>query len=181
MLGNVLERLSDAAARRAARLEVRNHRAAERWLRMAVALAPRFTHVHRDAVAACRRADDRLGAVALAERFVRRFNSTAEAWILLGEACVGAFRPNDALRAYERALQLEERADAAMAAGDLYALRGDHVNAGARYARAFAAGGGPDALKANARALKAAGDHKAAEHAIALWKQVTGREWSETA
>lgn len=179
VLARLLDRLSDAAARRAARLDLRDRGTAERWLRVAAALAPRFTHVHRDAVTARRRADDRLGAVVLAQRLVQRFNTSAEAWILLGEACVGAFRPNDALQAYERALQLEERADAAMAGGDLYARRGDHVNAGARYARAYAAGGGPDALKANAKALRAAGDLHAAERAIALWKEVTGREWTE--
>jgi tetratricopeptide (TPR) repeat protein len=179
MLAGVFEKLSEAAARRAARLDVRDHEAAERWLRVAAAMAPRFTHVHRDTVAARRRAGDRLGAAVLAQRFVQRFNTNAEAWMLLGEAWVGAFRANDALRAYERVLQMEERADAAMAAGDLYAQRGDHVNAGARYARAFAAGGGPEALKANAKALKAAGDRAAAENAVALWKQVTGREWTE--
>lgn len=180
MLGGVFfEKLSEAAARRTARLDVRDREGAERWLRMAAALAPRFTHVHRDAVAARRRAGDRLGAAVLAQRFVQRFNTSADALMLLGEACVGAFRPHDALQAYERVLQMEERADAAMAAGDLYAQRGDHVNAGARYARAFAAGGGPEALQANAKALKAAGDGSAAENAVALWKQVTGREWTE--
>lgn len=179
MLAGVCEKLSEAAARRAARLEVRDRAAAERWIRVAAALAPRFTQVHRDTVAARRRAGDRLGAAILAQRFVRRFDTSADAWMLLGEACMGAFRPNDALRAYERTLQLEERADAAMAAGDLYALRGDHQNAGARYARAFAAGGGGDALKANVKALRAAGDVQAAEKAVALWREVTGREWTE--
>lgn len=179
MLGGVFEKLSEAAARRAARLDVRDREAAERWLRTAAALAPRFAHVHRDAVAARRRAGDRLGAAVLAQRFVQRFNTSADALMLLGEACVGAFRPHDALQAYERVLQMEERADAAMAAGHLYAQRGDQVNAGARYARAFAAGGGPEALQANAKALKAAGDGSAAERAIALWKQITGREWTE--
>lgn len=167
------------AAQRAARLAIRNGPAAERWLRLAVRLAPRFSHVHRDLVAARRRQDDRLGALAIAQRVVKRFEHSADAWMLLGEAQLGAFRPADALVAFEQALNLEERPDAAMAAGDLHARLGDHVNAGARYARAYAAGGGPDALKANARALRAAGDAGAAEEAIALWKQVTGREWTE--
>ena len=35
---------------------------------------------------------------------------------------------------------------AAMAAGELYSRLGDHVTAGARYARAYAAGAGPDGV-----------------------------------
>lgn len=99
--------------------------------------------------------------------------------MLLGEAYVGAFRPDDAIQAYEGALHLEERADAAMAVGDLYALKGDAVTAGARYARAYAAGAGPDALKANAKALRTAGDVAAAQEAQRLWEQETGIRWTE--
>lgn len=167
------------AAWRASRLADRDRDAAERWLRFAAWVAPGFSAVHRELVAWCRRRDDRLAALEVARRTARRYGGSSDAWILLGEAYLGAFRPDDALVAFERALSLEERPDAAMAAGDLYARRGDYVNAGARYARAYAAGAGADALRANARALKAAGDHRAAEEAIQLWKQVTGRDWVE--
>jgi tetratricopeptide (TPR) repeat protein len=110
---------------------------------------------------------------------VRRFGDSPEAWILLGEAYVGAFRPDDAIRAYERVLHIEERADAAMALGDLYTLKGDAQTAGARYARAYAAGAGPDALKANAKALRTAGDVAAADEAQKMWERETGRRWEE--
>jgi len=166
------------AARRAARLTPAQPAAAERWLRVAARLAPDFSAAHRELVAARRRAADRLGAVAVAQRVVRRFGDSPQAWILLGEACVGAFRPDDAIQAYEQALHIEERADAAMAVGDLYALKGDRVTAGARYARAYAAGAGPDALKANAKVLRAAGDVAAAEQAQALWEKETGKRWT---
>jgi tetratricopeptide (TPR) repeat protein len=165
------------AARRAARLEPAQRAAAERWFRVASRLAPEFSPAHRD-LAARRRAGDRLGALAVALDIARRFNGSPEAWILLGEAYVGAFRPDDAIQAYERALHIEERADAAMAAGDLYALKGDAATAGARYARAHAAGAGPEALKANAKALRAAGDVAAAEQAQALWERETGKRWT---
>jgi tetratricopeptide (TPR) repeat protein len=167
------------AARHAARLALARRDAAERWLRIAARLAPDFGRAHRELVAARRGAGDRLGALALALRVVRRYDDSAEAWILLGEAYVGAFRPDDAIQAYERALHLEERADAAMAVGQLYALKGDVVTAGARYARAYAAGAGPDALKANAKALRTAGDVAAAEEAQQLWEQETGLQWTD--
>ena len=124
-------------------------------------------------------AEDPLGGVAAAERAVRRFESDPAAWVLVGEARESAFQIRDALVAYERALMLEERADAAMAAGRLYRQMGDHVTAGARFARAYAAGAGPDALEANAAALRAAGDPDAAQQAIALWERETGRMWSD--
>ncbi len=167
------------AARRAARLQPTHRAAAERWLRLASRLAPEFSRAHRELVAARRRADDRLGALAIALQIVRRWDESADAWILLGEAYVGAFRPDDAIQAYERALHVEERADAAMAVGDLYTLKGDAVTAGARYARAYAAGAGPDALRANAKALRAAGDVAAAQQAQALWEKETGRGWTD--
>ena len=184
VLGRFYRRVRKLAERfgawRASRLGDRDRRAAERWLRFAAWVAPGFSAVHRDLVAWCRRRDDRLAALEVARRAARRFNGSSDAWMLLGEAYLAAFRPDDALVAFEQALSLEERPDAAMAAGDLYARRGDYVNAGARYARAYAAGGGADALKANAKALRASGDHHAAEEAIALWKQVTGKEWNES-
>ncbi len=172
-------RASGWAARYAARLAVRDGDAAERWLRRAAGLAPGFSFVHRDLVAARRRAEDRLGALEIALRIARRFPKSADAWVLLGEAYNGAFRPDDAIVAFERALAIEERSDAAMAAGELYARKGDHATAGARYARAYAAGGGPDALRANAKVLRIAGDVAAAQQAQEMWERETGRRWTD--
>ncbi len=157
---------------------MRDAGAAERWLRLAAGLAPGFSRVHRDLVAARRRAEDRLGALGAALRIARRFERSADAWVLLGETYLGAFRPDDAIVAFERALAIEERADAAMAAGDLYARKGDHVTAGARYARAYAVGAGPEALKANAKALRAAGDVAAAQQAQEMWERETRKRWT---
>jgi tetratricopeptide (TPR) repeat protein len=168
------------AARHAARLALAQGDAAERWLRVAARLAPEFGRAHRELVAARRRAGDRLGALAISLRVVRRHDHSAEAWILLGEAYAGAFRPDDAIQAYERALHLEERADAALAVGHLYARKGDVVTAGARFARAYAAGAGPEALRANAKALRAAGDIAAAQQAQQLWEQETGLSWTDS-
>jgi hypothetical protein len=39
-------------------------------------------------------------------------------------------------------------------------------------------GGGPDALKANAKALRAAGDLAAAQQAQELWERQTGKRWT---
>ncbi len=169
--------LSRAAARRAARREARNPAAAGRWLTLACWLAPRFDFVHRDLCAHYRRQNDRLAALAAARTATRRFDRSADAWVLLGEAHLGAFRPRDALAAFECALTIEERVDAAMAAGELYLRDGDPVNAGARFARAYAAGGGPKALRANAQALATAGDAAAAAEARVMWEQETGRSW----
>jgi tetratricopeptide (TPR) repeat protein len=168
---------SRLAAQRAMRAGPEHPATLERWLRLAAALAPAFAAVHRDVVAARHRAGDRLGALAAASRFARRFEHTADAWVLLGEASVAAFRPDDAIAAFERALAIEERPDAALAAGDLYARKGDPVTAGARYARAYAAGAGPRALELNAKALRAAGDLEAWQQARALWERETGRVW----
>ncbi|MBI2072552.1 MAG: tetratricopeptide repeat protein [Gemmatimonadetes bacterium] len=167
------------AARYAARLALRDRQAAERWLRRAAGLAPGFSFVHRDLVAARRRADDRLGALEIARRITRRFDRSADAWVLLGEAYNGAFRPDDAIVAFERALAIEERSDAAMAAGELYARKSDYATAGARYARAYAAGGGPDALRANAKVLRIAGDIAAAQQAQEMWERETGTRWTD--
>jgi tetratricopeptide (TPR) repeat protein len=100
---------------------------------------------------------------------VRRFDGNPDAWMLLGEACQMAFRQREALGAYEQALALEERPDAAMAAGDLYLRAGQPVEAAARFARAYAAGGGATALRSNAQALFQAGDIRAADEALTLW------------
>ena len=171
--------LARTAARRASRLEARAPRAAGRWLEIACRLAPGFDFVHRDLCAHHRRQNDRLAALAAARAAARRFDKTADAWILLAEAYMGAFRPRDALAAYESALAIEERADAAMAAGELYLREGDVINAGARFARAYAAGAGPKALRANAEALQAAGDLDAATQARAMWEKETGKTWEK--
>jgi hypothetical protein len=115
----------------------------------------------------------------MARTAAARFDASSDALVSLGNACAAAYRTKDALWAYERALQLEERADAAMAAGALYRRLGDPATAGARFARAYAAGAGPDALKENALALRAAGDGKAADEAVVLWERETGRTWQE--
>ena len=172
-------RAADWAARHATSLAGRDGRASERWLRRAAGLAPGFSSVHRDLVAARRRAEDRLGALEVALRVAHRFDRSADAWVLLGEACNAAFRPDEALVAFERALVIDERADAAMAAGQLYARKGDHATAGARYARAYAVGAGPDALRANAKALRTAGDLGAARQAQEMWERETGKRWTD--
>jgi Flp pilus assembly protein TadD len=117
--------------------------------------------------------------MALARGWTTKFDLSSDAWVALGVACRAAFRTRDALVAYEHALQLEERADAAMAAGLLYRMQSDHETAGARFARAYAAGAGPDALRENARSLTAAGDHAAAAQAVELWERETGQSWAD--
>jgi len=151
---------------------------ARRWLRLACLLDPDFGDAHRALLAAQQAAGDPLGGMALAERWAARFQDSPDAWVTLGGACAAAYRTREALVAYERALQIEERGDAALAAGHLYRRLGDPSTAGARFARAYAAGAGPDALKENARALLAAGDRAAAQQAIALWEGETGRTWN---
>jgi tetratricopeptide (TPR) repeat protein len=79
------------------------------------------------------------------------------------------YRQQEALAAYEQALVLAERPDAALAAGAIYQRFGQHADAAARFARAYAAGGGPEALRQNAEALFQAGDEAAAEQALTLW------------
>src|SRR2546430_1279591 len=83
-----------------------------------------------------------LHARAAATAAAARSRSCGDALMLRGESFLGAFRPRDALVAFGRALALEERAEAAMAAGELYARAGVQVTAGARCARAYAAGAG---------------------------------------
>jgi tetratricopeptide (TPR) repeat protein len=180
VLSNTRQSLSRIAASRATQLEMRRPKAAEHWLRISCRLAPRFDFVHRDLCAHYRRLENRLAAVAAAQDAVRRFGTSVDAWMLLGECCLAAFRPHDALIAFENALAIEERSDAALTAGDLYAREGDHKTAGARYARAHAAGAGPKALRLNARELEAAGDTRAAAEAKALWEQETGKKWEDS-
>jgi Flp pilus assembly protein TadD len=165
--------------RRARRLTAAHPARAARWLRLACGVAPRFGEPHRALLTLMGKQGDPIGAMERARRWTTKFEQSSDAWVALGVACRAAFRTRDAVVAYERALQLEERADAAMAAGQLYRMQSDHVTAGARFARAYAAGAGPDALRENARALNAAGDHAAAAEAVRLWERETGRSWTE--
>lgn len=92
--------------------------------------------------------------------------------MLLGEAWLGVYRHQEALTAFEQALALTERPDAAIAAGDILRRSGRYPEAAERFSRAYAAGGGPDALRQNAVALYQAGDEAAADQALALWAQL---------
>ena len=56
-----------------------------------------------------------------------------------------------------------------MCSSDLTAPRRRHADAAARFARAYAAGGGAEALWLNAQALFQAGDARAADEALHLW------------
>src|SRR5881296_762586 len=115
------------------------------------------------------------GAQSVAQAGTERFPDNPDAWMLLGEAYQMVYRQKDALAAYEQALALEERPDAAVAAGDLYRRAGLLQEAAARFARAYAAGGGAEALWLNAQTLFQAGDERAADEALHLWAtQVPG-------
>jgi len=162
-------RLARRAHRRGLSLIDASPERALRWLGVAAWLAPSFGDEHRDFLRVLRDGADRWRAVERARQLVTRFADSADAWLLLGESYLGVYRQPEALSAFEQALAIEERADAALAAGGIYRRLGRHVDAAARYARAHAAGGGPDALLENARSLSAAGDRAAAIEALALW------------
>lgn len=161
--------LARFALARGERRVARAPRSAVRWYGVAARLAPAFGAAHARLVAALHAADDRMGALLAARRASERFPENPDAWMLVGEAAALAYRLPEALVAYERALALEERADAAIAAGRLYQRDRRHADAAARFARGYAAGGGPDALWLNAQSLFAAGDERAAEQALELW------------
>jgi tetratricopeptide (TPR) repeat protein len=139
------------------------------WLRLGCSLTPVFGEPYSALVHLSRALEDRWGAVTAAREASVRFPDNSDAWMLLGEALEMVFRQREALGAYEQALALEERADAAMSAGALYHRAGQYAEAAARFARAYAAGGGAEALWQNAGALFQAGDHGAAEEALNLW------------
>jgi len=149
--------------RRAAASQRDAPRRADWWLRVGCALSPAFGECYPALVRLRRAIEDRWGAVAAAQDAAERFSENSDAWMLLGEAFQMVYRQ------HEQVLTLEERPDAALAAGDLYARAGRHAEASARFARAYAAGGGADALWLNARALFQAGDVKAADEALHLW------------
>jgi tetratricopeptide (TPR) repeat protein len=169
MSNNWRASLARFAVRRAAAAQRQKPHRADWWLRVGAAAAPAFGESHTALVHLRRARDDRWGAVAAARVAAARFPDNPDAWMLLGEAWQWVFRQQEALGAYEEALALEERSDAALAAGELYRRAGRYPEAAARFARAYAAGGGPEALLQNARALFLAGDHAAADEALSLW------------
>jgi tetratricopeptide (TPR) repeat protein len=169
MLRSLRTALARFAVRRAAACQRHAPHRAARWLHLGCTLSPGFAEPFPALVHLYRALEDRLAAVAVAQTAVARFSGNPDAWMLLGEACQMAFRQRDALVAYEQALAIEERPDACMAAGELYLRAGEPSHASARFARAYAAGGGAEALRANAGALFQAGDLKAADEALSLW------------
>jgi tetratricopeptide (TPR) repeat protein len=169
MLRSLRSALARFALRRAAACQREAPKRADLWLRAGCALTPAFAESYTALVRLRRAIEDRWGAVAAAQEGAQRFPANPDAWMLLGEAWQMVFRQHDALVAYEQVLALEERPDAALAAGDLYRRAGRHAEAAARFARAYAAGGGADALRLNAQALFHAGDLRAADEALHLW------------
>jgi len=169
MLRSLRAALARFCARRAAACQRDAPHRALAWLRLGCKFAPGFADTFPALVHLSRALDDRWGAVEAARAASVRFPDHADAWMLLGEALQMVFRQDEALGAFEQALALEERADAAMAAGTLYQRVGQFPDAAARFARAYAAGGGATALWHNAQALYDAGDHGAADEALNLW------------
>lgn len=161
--------LAGYAARRAARSETAG--GAARWHRLACDLTPSLIPSFRQLTDLLRQRDDRWGARDLAQQAAERFPGEAGAWMLLGEAWLAVYRHQEALTAFEQALALAERPDAALAAGEIYRRSGRYAEAAERFSRAYAAGGGPDALRQNAAALFQAGDEAAADQALSLWAQ----------
>jgi tetratricopeptide (TPR) repeat protein len=161
--------LAGFAARRAARSTTTG--GAARWHRFACSLTPSLIPSYRLLTDLLQQRDDRWGARALAQQAAERFPEESEAWMLLGEAWLAVYRHQEALTAFEQALTLAERPDAALAAGEIFRRSGRYAEAAERFSRAYAAGGGPDALRQNAAALFQAGDEAAADQALALWAQ----------
>ena len=155
--------------RRAAASQRAAPRRALMWLRLACGFAPAFADAYPALVNLSCALENWWGAADAPHAATVRFPNNADAWMLLGEALQMVFRQDDALGAFEQALVLEERADAAMAAGTLYQRMGRFPEAAARFSRAYAAGGGAPALWHNAQALYDAGDHGAADEALNLW------------
>ena len=169
MLRSIRAAIGRFCLRRAAAAQREAPKRALAWLRLACRFAPGFADAYPALVHLSRAQGDRWGAVEAARGAATRFPNNADAWMLLGEALQMVFRQDDAISEFEQALALEERADAAMAAGGLYHRMGRFPEAAARFARAYAAGGGATALWSNAQALYDAGDHSAADEALNLW------------
>src|SRR5258705_62214 len=162
MLRSLRAALARFCVRRAAACQRHAPQRALTWLRLACTVTPTFGEPFTAFVHLSRAREDRWGAVEAAREASVRFSENADAWMLLGEALQMVFRQPEALGAFEQALALEERADAALAAGDLYRRAGHYADAAARFARAYAAGGGAEALWRNAQALFQAGGPGAA-------------------
>ena len=169
MVRSLRAALARFCARRAAAAQRHAPKRALAWLRLGCRLAPTYADTYPALVHLSRALEDRWGAVEAARAASIRFPDHTDAWMLLGEALQMVFRQDDALGAFEQALALEERADAAMSAGMLYQRMGRFPEAAARFARAYAAGAGATALWNNAQALYDAGDHAAADEALNLW------------
>jgi tetratricopeptide (TPR) repeat protein len=169
VLTSLRRSLAGLAARRAAHSATTG--GAARWHRLACAVTPSLIPSFRLLTDLLRQRDDRWGARALAQQAAERFPDESEVWMLLGEAWLAVYRHQEALTAFEQALSLAERPDAAVHAGDILRRSGRYAEAAERFSRAYAAGGGPDALRHNAAALFQAGDEAAADQALALWAQ----------
>jgi len=161
--------LAGLAAQRAAHAATAG--GAARWHRLACAVTPSLIPSFRLLADLLRQRDDRWGARALAQQAAERFPDESEAWMLLGEAWLAVYRHPEALTAFEQALTLAERPDAALAAGEIFRRSGRYAEAAERFSRAYAAGAGPDAMRQNAAALFQAGDDAAADQALSLWAQ----------
>src|SRR5881397_3116777 len=175
MLRSLRAALARFCVRRAAACQRHAPGRAVAWLRLGCTITPTFGEPYTAFVHLSRAREDRWGAVDAAREASVRFPDNPDAWMLLGEALQMVFRQQEALGAFEQALALEERADAALAAGELYRRAGHYADAAARFARAYAAGGGAEALWHNAQALFQAGDERAAEQALTLWSTLLPR------
>jgi len=91
----------------------------------------------------------------------------ADLWLQLGCALTPTFA--ESYTALVRLRRAIEDRWGALAAGDRYRRAGRHADAAARFARAYAAGGGAEALWLNAQSLFQAGDVSAADQALHLW------------
>jgi tetratricopeptide (TPR) repeat protein len=168
-LGRIRAGLARALVRAARARERRNPPLADRLLRFALRTEPVMAEAATTLVAARRARGDRLAAVEAARLAAGRFPQSSDAWFLLGEAHQGAFQMHEAADAYARALGLAERADAALRIGLLLRRDARDAEAAGMFARAFAAGGGPEALYENAVSLWGAGDTEQALRALEMW------------
>lgn len=142
---------------------------ADRLLTVALRIEPEMGEAAAALVAARRARGDRLAALAAAQLATGRFPDSSDAWYLLAECDEGAFRLREATDAYARALALRERPDAALRMGLLLRRDARHADAAGLFARAFAAGAGPEALYENAVSLWQAGDAEEALRALEMW------------
>lgn len=149
--------------------ERRNPPLADRLLRLALRTEPEMADAASALVALRRARGDRLAAQAAARRATELFPRASDAWYLLAEAHQGAFKMREAVEAFERSLDLRERADAAFRIGLLLRRESRHAEAAAMFARAFAAGGEPEALYENAVSLWGAGDREQSLRALEMW------------